>query len=46
MEFSLWILIDKQGRIYYTGDTKQIVEDYYKLTDFKDLIILETKGEY
>lgn len=43
MELNLWILVDNQGRIYYTSSHKSDVEAYYKLMDQKDLIIKELK---
>lgn len=43
MLLNLWILVDSQGRIYYTSAHKTDVEEYYKLMDRKDLMIKELK---
>lgn len=45
MEINLWILVDNQGRIYYTASDRKQVEEYNNLLDRKDLKIVELKGE-
>lgn len=46
MTISMWTLVDKQGRMYYTGETKKMVEDYLNLLENKaDLKIVEVKNE-
>lgn len=47
MEISLWVLVDKGGRIYYTGDTKQIVKDFELKLDVSvgETFIINVKGE-
>jgi hypothetical protein len=43
---SLWILVDKSGqRIYYTGYSEESVKNYRDDNFFKDLEIVQLKGE-